>query len=770
MLILFHASAGSGKTYQLALSYLKLLKEVFFREPEAIREILATTFTNKAVFEMKERIINFLKEIALRTEKGKILAKETQIGAEEAENLLEKIFCHYDYIKIKTIDSFLLKLFRGLAYELNLPPYLQIKTYLETSHLEKALIELFKKALEKREIQDILENYVKSLLSAEDTITLNIKAKLIRELDTFVKVSTYREDLIYLNLNDIKPSEEDLASQMGFYCYKLWTHLKEALEIVLMEAGDIYLGIWKEKLANQITKDFLPWIYLKLGNVKAFIIDEFQDTDKLQWLVLKPIIDDLISQGRSFIIAGDTKQCLYRWKGSDPTLIRDIENKLKPYGLNKNYLKKNFRSCINLITFNNLFFTILKDNMELKRELIKELVFGKTPKEDIPEDLLERAIEEFDYLFSEISQDEVKALEGRVYLHLPSSDTKEKIRNGKEEKIKLYQKIESILTELKEKGQLENTAILLRENKDINELATYLISRGFSVIGSSLLKLKESLLINILMAYLKLLVHPKDELAITTILLGMDREKGREILSKYQILRRQKRADYLLSDYLKSYYEDFWNTYIDAPLQKASFLNIYQFFRYLINNFQLEDKFPEERLYLYKFLSFILNETSKGLDLWSILLNWEKVSEEEGLELPQEKEAIQILTIHLSKGLEFKNVILPLNFSVKGYRAPLSLFITEQGIFKGRLEYLPPFIKEAYYEEKILHALEFFNLIYVAFTRAIQNLYILGMPNTFATKFFEKIYSKIKDCPDFKDYNFLIEYNFSTENPLVPDS
>ncbi|MFN3567738.1 MAG: 3'-5' exonuclease, partial [Caldimicrobium sp.] len=206
------------------------------------------------------------------------------------------------------------------------------------------------------------------------------------------------------------------------------------------------------------------------------------------------------------------------------------------------------------------------------------------------------------------------------------------------------------------------------------------------------------------------------------------------------------------------------------PLQKATFLNIYQFLRYLIDNFQLEKKFPEERPYLYKFLSFILNETFKGSDLWSIFSGWEKVSEEEGLDLPQEKEAIQILTIHLSKGLEFKNVILPLNFGFKNYRAPLSLFITEHGIYKGRIEALPLPIKEVYYREKIQHALEFFNLIYVAFTRAIQNLYILGMPNTFATQFFIKIYNMINDRLDLRDCLYVKEDSVPTEIPSILDN
>ncbi|MFN3921352.1 MAG: UvrD-helicase domain-containing protein [Caldimicrobium sp.] len=746
MHLLFQASAGSGKTYKLSLFYLKLLKKLYSQNSEALRQIFATTFTNKAVYEMKERIISFLKEIILQTEKGKSIAEETALSPEEAEKCLEEIFLNYDYLEIKTIDSFLLKLFRGLAYELNLPPNFRIKSILETSLLEKALLALFDRATQEEEVWTFLGRFVDFLISEEDSLSLNFKAKLLRELNKVIELSTYKEEFIFFKKNELSPSGESSSFQRGFFYFKLWSLLKEELEKILIDTGDLYLGIWKEKLASQITENFFPWIYLKLGNLQAFIIDEFQDTDKLQWIALSPIIEDLISQGKFFIIAGDSKQCLYRWKGADPSLMKSVKETLEPYGLYLSPLSHNFRSCENIVSFNNLFFSLLKEDGELKKKILERVVFGKTVKER-EEDLLEYAMKEFDGLFSHITQSSIKNLNGSIFVEFIDFTNFPKKLSSKDRQKFIYERIEKILRELQEENLLEDTAILLRENEDISELSSYLISCGFEVVGSSLLKLKESPLLNTLLAYIKLLIDPKDEISITTVLLGILKDKGREILSHFQKFKHYSNKSFTLSQYLQVYEDELWKTYFENPLTKGNFLNLYQYLRYVVNTFSLENLFPDEKPYLYKFLSFILHEISKETDLWSIVRNWETYSEKEGLNLPEEKESIQILTIHLSKGLEFQNVIIPLNFTLRPYRPPLFSLFTKEGIYRGKKEDLPPHIRKLYYTERIQKDLEIFNLLYVAFTRAIKNLYILVPKGTnyLASEIFLQVYERLKE-------------------------
>lgn len=115
------ASAGSGKTYQLALNYLKILSG---HSPDisVLRSIVAMTFTNKAAAEMKYRILKFLKEIALETSEGRKLSSMTGISSKDAAKWLDIILRNYEDFRVQTIDSFVFNLLRAMAWEINIRP------------------------------------------------------------------------------------------------------------------------------------------------------------------------------------------------------------------------------------------------------------------------------------------------------------------------------------------------------------------------------------------------------------------------------------------------------------------------------------------------------------------------------------------------------------------------------------------------------------------------------------------------------------------------
>ncbi|MGC9140797.1 MAG: UvrD-helicase domain-containing protein [Caldimicrobium sp.] len=744
---LFHASAGAGKTYQLSLNYLFLLKQFCQSNPEALKKILAITYTNKAAYEMKERIISFLKEIALQTDRGKVLSEKTGIDPSYAEFLLENLFLYYDYFEVRTIDSFLFKLFRGLAYELNLSPDFTISNYLDEGHIEKALLKVFEKTKEDENLYQFFENFLNFLIKNEKALTLNFKKKIIYELKKIVEISTYREELLSFkdqNLQLPDPAEDtDKTLLRGILYYKFLTLLKEELEEVLFQEKTLYMGIWKEKLAKALKEEFLPWVYLKLGELKAFIIDELQDTDKLQWLSVYPLVENLVSEGNFFIAAGDTKQTIYRWKGGDPQLVHLIKENFKEFGLKEIPLRNNYRSCYRIVEFNNHLFTLLKEETELKRELLKRIVLGKNPKEEA-EDLVEIALEEFDEIFSEIEQSGLYNLNGKVIIEWLQFD--EKI-SQKEIKPFLFQRIEGILEELKASSLFEDTAILFRENEDVAEASSYLLAKGFPVIASSFLNLGESSLINTLISFLNLLFNPSDEVSLATVLLKFFEDEGIKLLKTYQIFKTQNKGNFSLYEYLKNYEPDFYKENILAPLEKAYLMNLYQFLRFLVSRFKLEEKFPEEKPYLSKFLTLALNFTAKGGEARDFLKFYPKLSEEE-LELSLEEAPLKILTIHASKGLEFRNVIVPLNFSLKSYVPQLQLLFSDKGVHRGKKEEFSEELLKIYYLEKIKHSLEIFNLLYVAFTRAKQNLYLLvpiGLKRNFlASEIFIRIFETLR--------------------------
>ncbi|MCS7200468.1 MAG: UvrD-helicase domain-containing protein [Caldimicrobium sp.] len=760
-IIIYQASAGSGKTFQISLAYLSLLKENITKEIP-FKDILAITFTNKAVYEMKERIIKFLKEIAHQSEVGTRLSQETTLTPEEAQMLLNKIFLYYDFLEIRTIDSFLLKLFRGLAYEMNLYPKFSVVHYVDEDYLEKALLLLYEEALVNKDIREFIEKFVDFIIDQESKVQIHFKNRILRELMEVIKVSTYREEFLRAldTLREKEVEDEPVTLKKARFSLELWLKLKEKLEKILSEEGKLYMGIWKEKLAQTLSQEHLPWIYMKLGRLVGFIIDEFQDTDRLQWLTIYPLLENMISEGKAFISAGDPKQSIYRWKGGDPALITTMLEKLKPYGAVEKSLNVNYRSCINIVNFNNAFFEILKEG-DLQRTLMKRVLFGKSEK-DIDYNLLEIAKEEFAKLFSKVTQNSSRDIDGKVYIDWLVCK-KETEQDGAKELIRY--RIKDILGELRESGELNDTAILQFKNDDITELSGFLLDHGFPVLGSSFLKIRESPVLRSLLAFIKFLYYPEDELALAALICGLYGERGREILSKYKSFKIIEEGAFNFISYLQTYESDIWDE-LEKLLIKGSCLNLYQLLRMLVTYYKLEELYPEERPYVYKLFNIALKYTSQGMDGEEFLKNWESHAEEE-LELPEEDNLIRILTIHLSKGLEFKNVILPLDFSPKPYKPPLGLVFTTEGVHRGKKEDLSAEVLRFYYLERISHSLEIFNLLYVAFTRAKKNLFLIvpiGLKRNFTSaeifiKTFEEVKRRYQNSWPFLQERILTHYS-----------
>ena len=162
-LLVYKASAGSGKTFTLAVEYMKLL--IF--KPKAYREILAVTFTNKATAEMKERILSQLYGIAVADKESEAylhqLLKETNLPAStvraHAAKALQYLIHDYDHFRIETIDSFFQSIVRHLARELNLGANLTIELD-QTKPLSDAVDELINKLDEDKKMLGWIRDYI----------------------------------------------------------------------------------------------------------------------------------------------------------------------------------------------------------------------------------------------------------------------------------------------------------------------------------------------------------------------------------------------------------------------------------------------------------------------------------------------------------------------------------------------------------------------------------------------------------------------------------
>jgi len=250
--------------------------------------------------------------------------------------------------------------------------------------------------------------------------------------------------------------------------------------------------------------------------------------------------------------------------------------------------------------------------------------------------------------------------------------------------------------------------------------------------------------VNTLISLLKFLNYPEDQIALAGFLSGGFSPQGTQIFIKYYEARASGRNISLI-DFVKTEYQSFWESCINHLLKKSRTLSFYELCQYIVQFFNIKNVKQEEQAYLYEFLSIVLDFSYKGGTLEEFLEYWEKSSEDE-LELPKDKEAIKILTIHLAKGLEFKHVILPLTWEERNYTTDLGLIFYNGNIYKGKKKDLSEEAQIGWYLEKARNKLELFNLLYVAFTRAIKNLYLI-IPDTQEIKSYKfeglKIFSKI---------------------------
>ena len=401
--IALEASAGSGKTHNLTKRYIKLLLNFDSDKDETVRiqNILALTFANKATVEMKERIIENLKKLALEinveglTDSINMPKSKIQKNALTAINTL---ISNYDSFNVRTIDSFINLIIKSCALKLGFSPnYKILGTYEDDidysidSFLNKGLVdknieqilngffgqflvdggnswdlktyisnkfkEFYKKEVSKEfVINDIDVDYSKTMsLFAEEFNKICCSMTEIKEFNglngnfkgvvekiknnpralfQLSSVAFQKEELPY-NKNSEKSERLDelfkeakriLNKYVEFKSKHFYDNYIKIFKYVINEFDNktkkdsvLFLQDINRKVLNIFDQDTLvPEIYCRLSsNFKDFLIDEFQDTNKIQWETLKLIVEENLSQEGSFFYVGDKKQAIYGFRGSD---------------------------------------------------------------------------------------------------------------------------------------------------------------------------------------------------------------------------------------------------------------------------------------------------------------------------------------------------------------------------------------------------------------------------------------------------------------------
>ncbi|MCQ2067222.1 MAG: UvrD-helicase domain-containing protein [Bacteroidaceae bacterium] len=827
-LTLYKASAGSGKTFMLAVRYISFLA----RNPQAYRSILAVTFTNKATAEMKQRIMSQLYGISRGLSASESYfstvrklvpqsVSDSQIR-ENAGRALSLILQDYGHFRVETIDSFLQSILRGVARELQLGSNLSIEldvkkvignavdalltdisqksdelrhvmTFIQDNidndkgwHIDKSLKEFseqlfnedfmlksggLEKALDKPDtireysallkekrdgsierltddmrrcgtdltsalngrgisVDSINSNAGKLIVSIADGVFLTAKPgktlqKSIDEPASIFKKGQLKDD------PGLESFAADITAPLFRKAQEIWqeydytinstkaalSHLNELALLMAVRREinridneeDTFVLADTAHLLSELTENDTSFVFEKTGSfIRHLMIDEFQDTSRMQWNNLGLLIHECLSQNEDCLVVGDVKQSIYRWRNSDWNILNsEIEQKFATYHPETVPLVTNRRSSANVIDFNNRLFPLAAECVSgIYRDMFGEshATLGRAYGDVIQEIPLHRN-------GSPLTPG--GSVRVRLLRESPSGTDKEELR---------MEMIADELDRLTNAGVRQgDITMLFRGKKEIGKVAAWFAANRpeYRMVSGEAFQLDSSTSVRILVNVLKWLADDSDQVALAALLYEWKNEVLHEESGLHTIMTSDPLS--LLPDSIGSRRETLRN------------IPMYELTEYLFRAFGLGGSCSQDA-YVLSFLDTVKEYSSRvSPDISDFIQAWDERLHENAI--PAENaDSISLMTIHKSKGLEFNTVILPYcdwpltrsggNLWCEAAEAPyngMALLPIEYASSLGNSVF-----SADYREETGRQLVDNLNLLYVAMTRPKLNLVMLS--------------------------------------------
>lgn len=472
-----------------------------------------------------------------------------------------------------------------------------------------------------------------------------------------------------------------------------------------------------------------PFIYEKTGlRIHHFMIDEFQDTSVMQWQNFLPLISNSLAAGDDNLVVGDVKQSIYRWRNSDWKLLdRQIYNDFTPSQLKNESLSTNYRSDRQIVDFNNEIFSRMAKHMQQMLNTNVEPLLSELPELSPLTSIIDNA-------YADVAQ-HTKPDTGEGLVRFSFIDKNEGEDSWKENSLR---QLTALVEDLQHRGyKPSDIAILVRSNNDaqlvIENLLNYktqpeaLADCSYDIIGNEGLFISSASSVRFLTALLHLFVYPDDTVQQTIVTYEYGR--GQLGLSDNEALaaffRKSPETETSLLCPLFTPEEN-------DELLKLRQLSLFEICEQLIHRYQLAD-WHGEAIFLQAFQDVIFNYSKgKSADLNSFLQWWDENGINKTIPMPENEQAMRIMTIHKSKGLDFKVVVMPFcEWDFVGKQKPLIWCTTDKEPF-SQLPLLPvefssklgqSVFANQYYSELMHTYIDNLNVAYVAFTRARNEMH-----------------------------------------------
>ncbi|MDR2776388.1 MAG: UvrD-helicase domain-containing protein [Tannerella sp.] len=531
----------------------------------------------------------------------------------------------------------------------------------------------------------------------------------------------------------------------NFYALGILADLSKHITTWREEKNKLLIADTTELLNKVIDGNEIPFIYEKTGTrIEHYMIDEFQDTSGMQWANFRPLLKDSLDCGRSNLIVGDIKQSIYRFRNSDWTLLDNQVKQEFPQLINEKKLDVNWRSCRHIVEFNNMLFEHIP-------AILQNSYNEEIEQSSLPDDEKKRydslIVSAYANSFQHVSKP-FSDKSGHVHIRFLEDTDEKKWQESSMEQLP------RIIEQLQDNGyELQDIAILTRTGREgalaADTLLTYKEAHPdsgyrYDIISEDSLAVESSLSVRWFVAMLRHLHQPD----ITSYY--------QTALAAYAVVRRKKCSPHAggqsasgdessgnsasQNDRDRLALQDSGDLFLPfspettAALKKLSNLPLYELAEGLFRLFK--DDFPDNELvFIQAFLDavaeFSVNETS---DMGQFISWWDETGCRKKIVTPDSQNAIRIMTVHKAKGLGVKAVIIPFaEWKLDQKDAILWCRLRKKPF--NKISLVPvrysrmlknTFFAADYFREKLHAYMDNLNALYVAFTRAKEELIVMS--------------------------------------------
>ena len=466
----------------------------------------------------------------------------------------------------------------------------------------------------------------------------------------------------------------------------------------------------------------VPEALCRMGSrLTHFLVDEFQDTSREQWFALRPLLEEALSRGGSLTWVGDVKQSIYGWRGGEPELFDGVFDDegltaLAP-DCGRDNLPFNWRSRREIVQHNNSIFGPLA-RQDVALQVMTALLPSSTPPEICTEAAkgLMRAFEGTE------QQCPQRALEGGL-VHVETVHSLDADALNED----VLERLCALLHEDIRPGHpWADVLILVRSNDKATLVADRLIREDIPVITENSLRLANHPLVVQTVALLTFLDNPEDDIAFMSLVCGSIMRDHPEAAE----LAQQDMAGWCASSgrgpvfqRFKNHWPQLWQRLFAPFHSQSGLMTPYDMTLEWYARMDVARRYPEAETFLRRFMEVLHSAEEKGLaTLPTFLEHWRAKSGEEKVPMPENMDAVRVMTIHKSKGLEAPVVVVPWT-DLRARMGSSNVLVEREGlrmVVSNRKSLGTP-----YHEEMARQCRENVHLLYVAFTRARDALYVL---------------------------------------------